>query len=340
VTGGLKAAPTLSVVIPAYNEERRLPRTLTETLSYFHRQPYTSEILVVDDGSRDQTAAIVRTFQRESDSVQLVHSDVNHGKGHSVRRGVLHARGDYILFMDADLATSLDAVVPLLAELTEDRADVVIGSRRLARSKVTTSLPRKLLSWGFSWSRRLLTDVHFEDTQCGFKGFRGAAARAIFSEQRLRGWTFDVELLMLAERQGWRVTELPVAWEDVEGSKIGSFTPARMLLELIRLRTDFRRRKHQRLPTALAVTLHQPSGEPEMLFARNLSVGGIFIMTAQPPRAGARVTVSISLPSGDLLSLDAEVAHARPGSGGAGLQFVELGGHQRRALELLLERIG
>lgn len=334
-----KPAPVLSVVIPAYNEEKRLPRTLVETLSYLHAQNYTSELLVVDDGSRDGTAAVVRKFEQESSLVRLVRSETNHGKGASVRRGVLHSRGEYVLFMDADLATSLDAVATVLGELTSGNADVVIGSRKDASSQVAQSLPRQVLSFGFSWSRKLLTNLRFEDTQCGFKGFRGAAARAIFSESRLNGWSFDVEVLMIAERQGWRAKEIPVNWRDVDGSKVTSFTPVKMFLDLVRLRRDFRSRRHQRLPTALAVSVRRPSGEPELRFASNLSSGGVFVVMEDPPAVGTPMHVSIALPSGDVLSLESRVAHSSSAARGVGLEFVQLDSAQRDAIVQLLKRL-
>ncbi|MDX2088271.1 MAG: glycosyltransferase [Kofleriaceae bacterium] len=329
----------LSIVIPAYNEEKRLPRTLVETLSYLHAQPYTSELLVVDDGSRDGTAEVVRQFEKESNIVCLLRGETNQGKGASVRRGVLHSRGDYVLFMDADLATSLDAVALLLNELTSGSADLVIGSRKAATSQVTQSLPRQILSFGFSWSRKLLTNLRFEDTQCGFKGFRGAVARAIFGESRLNGWSFDVEVLMIAERQGWRAKEIPVEWRDVDGSKVSAFTPVKMLLDLVRLRRDFRSRRHQRLPTALALSVRSPSGEPELRFASNLSSGGVFVVMENPPAVGTPMNVSIALPSGDVLSLDAHVAHSSAAARGVGLEFVQLGSEQRDAILQLLKRL-
>ncbi len=339
MTESKREPPVLSVVIPAYNEEKRLPRTLTETLAYLNAQPYTAEVLVVDDGSRDGTVALVERFERESSLVRLVRNPTNRGKGYSVRKGVLHSRGDYVLFYDADLATSLDAINPLLDELTHGRADIVIGSRKLESSDVTGSMSRRILSRGFSWSTRFLTSLEIEDTQCGFKGFRGPAARAIFSEQQLDGWSFDCETLMIAERQGWRVKQIPVAWQDVDGSKVTWYAPLKMLLDLIKLRSDFRRRKHERLPTTLAVTVQLSTGAAELRFARNLSSGGMYVVIEPPPPpAGSAVTVSIARPSGEALTLDARVAHAMHPNG-VGLEFVQLDWQKREAIGELLQRL-
>ena len=230
----------LSVVVPAYNEARRLGRSLPLIAAYVARLRESAEILVVDDGSGDATSQVVIEFGRDHPEVSLLQSPRNRGKGASVRKGVLAARYEHVLFTDADLSAPIEEAPKLRAEL--DRGfDVAIGSRRLAQSDVQIKQPwvRGLAGRAFSGmvSRFFLPGI--VDSQCGFKAFRRPAAEVLFGRQRLEGFGFDVEILWLARRFGYRVAEVPVVWRDDPESHIRLLRdPPRMLLDLARLRIN------------------------------------------------------------------------------------------------------
>jgi glycosyltransferase involved in cell wall biosynthesis len=219
--------PHLSIVIPAYNEESRIGRTLTETLDYLDKQNYASEIIVVNDGSTDHTAEAVHNFEsRAGGRLRLVENPGNRGKGYSVRNGMLKAAGDIVLFFDADLATPTSEIVKVVEPIAEGRYDVVIGSRALDRSLIGThqSLLRESLGRGANLVQFALTGLRFKDTQCGFKAFRRDAAQSVFKLQRIDGFGFDPEILFIANKQGWRTLETSVRWNHVEGSKLNPLT--------------------------------------------------------------------------------------------------------------------
>ena len=223
----------LSVVIPAFNEGQRIRDTLKRTVAHLGRR-FSYELIVVDDGSRDDTAGVVESFE----DACLLKQPCNRGKGAAVRRGVLAARGKRVLFMDADLSTPIEEVDKLI-DLAAD-ADVVIGSRRLPSSNILGEQPlhRRLLGSCFSALVRALLLGDFSDTQCGFKLFGRDAAEAIFSQQRLDGFAFDVEVLMLAEQLGYVIKEVPVAWQHSDDSKISPvLDSASMFRDLVRLKT-------------------------------------------------------------------------------------------------------
>jgi len=226
----------LSVVIPAYNEERRIGPTLERVVAYLGEHRWQSEILVVVDGSRDRTAEIVRRVATPL-PVRVLDSGVNRGKGSCVRRGMLEARGDFRIFSDADLSTPIEEVERLVATVA-DGYDVAIGSRRLPESRVVRQ-PwwRQAMGRVFNacTSRLLATGVR--DTQCGFKLFSADAASRIFPRQRIEHFGFDVELLWIARRLGLRVAEVPVTWVDDPRSTVRPIADAaRMLVDLVRIR--------------------------------------------------------------------------------------------------------
>ncbi len=217
--------PLLSIIIPAYNEEQRLGSTLADTFDYLMAQDYTSEIIVVDDGSRDQTVNIAESFrQRTNEKIKLLvlKNPGNRGKGYAVRNGMLNACGEVHLFMDADLATPLDQIPKVLTPILVNQYDVVFGSRAVDKSviKVEQSLLRRLRGRGGNLLIRALTGMNINDTQCGFKAFRRQASQTVFPLQQIEGFGFDPEVLFIANKQGWKWKETPVVWRHVEGSKV------------------------------------------------------------------------------------------------------------------------
>ncbi len=195
-------------------------------------------MIVVDDGSRDRTADLIRDCARANPIVRLVQNPGNRGKGYSVRNGVLHAQGAIVLFTDADLSSPIEEA-PKLFDALEAGADVAIGSR-WARSELQTrrqSVGRQAIGRAFNVLLRILLGLDFKDTQCGFKAFRRGAAKALFPLQRVEGWGFDPELLFLARRAGFKVAEVPVVWAHDEGSRIHPLADgSKMLLEVLRIR--------------------------------------------------------------------------------------------------------
>lgn len=232
--------PYLSIVIPAYNEDQRIGKTLTATFEYLDAQEYTSEVIVVDDGSIDQTASVVRSFQQQvGERLRLLNNPGNRGKGYSVRNGMLNAKGEIALFYDADLSTPTSEIPKVIAPIAENRYDVVFGSRALKYELIGQhqSFLRELRGRGGNLFLRAFLGLDFRDTQCGFKAFRRQAVRPVFELQRIEGFGFDPEILFIAQKQGWRLLELPVRWDHVEGSKVTLFaTSIHVLLEVLSVR--------------------------------------------------------------------------------------------------------
>ena len=213
--------PTYSLIFPAFNESRRLAATLDRVLSYVSQQRLKAEIIVVNDGSTDDTGEIVRQYAVRHPIVRLVENAGNRGKGYSVRNGMQNAHGDVLLFSDADLSSPISEAPKLLAAI-ENGADVAIGSRWL-RSELQTErqpLSRQIFGRMYNLLLRMVLGLDYKDTQCGFKAFTRNAARAIFSAQRIERWGFDPELLFLAKIYGLRVAEVPVEWAHAGASKI------------------------------------------------------------------------------------------------------------------------
>jgi dolichyl-phosphate beta-glucosyltransferase len=192
-----------------------------------------SEIVVVDDGSRDDTAQLARDA-----GVRLIENPGNRGKGYTVRHGVLEAKGDWTLFTDADLSSPIEELEKLWSAAEREQAQVAIGSRALDRSLIGVHQPLLRESMGrfFNVVMRLVTGLPFRDTQCGFKLFETAAARAIFSRQQLEGFGFDVEVLFIAKVLGYRAIEVPVRWDDVAGTKVTALRGTQAFVDLLRVR--------------------------------------------------------------------------------------------------------
>jgi glycosyltransferase involved in cell wall biosynthesis len=229
---------TYSLVIPAYNESSRIRPTLDEILRYAGEKKWDAEILVVDDGSRDHTAEVVREYARAHPQIHLVQNPGNRGKGFSVRNGMLHARGDICLFTDADLSSPITEAEKLF-EAIQQGADIAIGSRWLRAELQTERQPLYRQAFGriFNLLLRLLLGLRFKDTQCGFKAFRREAAQRIFPMQKIERWGFDPELLFLARRMGLQAVEIPVMWAHSEGTRLHPFRDGlRMFGDVIRIR--------------------------------------------------------------------------------------------------------
>jgi dolichyl-phosphate beta-glucosyltransferase len=233
---------TLSIVIPAYNEERRLPATLDVVFNWLDASPYgDAEVLVVDDGSTDATAAVVESRAATEPRLRLVQNPGNRGKGFAIRHGMLQAKGDWILFSDADLSAPIDELPKLLAAAQEQGAAIAIGSRALDRSLIGVhqSQWREMSGILFNRIMRVITGLPFSDTQCGFKLFRRDAARRVFPLQRLDGFSFDVEDLFVAHTLGIPTIEVPVRWNNVEGTKVGLMQGVASFLDLLRIRWNW-----------------------------------------------------------------------------------------------------
>ena len=227
-----------SLIIPAYNESARLGATLERVLAYVHAQGWDAEVIVVNDGSRDNTAEIVKSFAAKDPILRLVENPGNRGKGYSVRNGMLNARGEIVLFSDADLSSPIEEASKLLAALDQG-ADIAIGSRWLRSETQTQRQPlhRQLFGRIFNLLLRLTLGLKFKDTQCGFKAFKQSAARAIFPLQKIERWGFDPEILFLARKFGFKVKEIPVVWGHSGGTRINPLVDgARMFQEMLRVR--------------------------------------------------------------------------------------------------------
>lgn len=232
-------APFLSVVIPAYNEERRLPGTYRRVAEYLGRVGYPYEVILVDDGSRDGTGRFIAATCELDPRARGLHLSPNRGKGAAVREGVLAARGEYILFSDSDLSTPIEEVEKLSAALLTRQAGVAIASRRLRGANLLLRQPfhRQVMGTGFSILTRTLALPGLYDTQCGFKLFTREAARDIFPRLTITRFGFDVEVLYLARRRGHRVVEVPVTWKDSPESRVNPLRDsARMFGDLARVR--------------------------------------------------------------------------------------------------------
>ena len=233
--------PALSIVIPCYNEESRLPPSLERILDYLAQRELEAQIVVVDDGSADRTAQVAADYRGRG--VEVLSYRPNVGKGHAVKTGVLATRGERVLLTDADLSTPIEDVEKLEARLAD--SEVVIGSRSVAGSNVTERQPlyRELMGKTFNKILKLLAIRGITDTQCGFKLLRGEVARELFGEMVSPGFAFDVELLWLARRSGYRISEVGVTWVNSPDTRVSAWRdPPKMLLEVLRFRWAHRGR--------------------------------------------------------------------------------------------------
>lgn len=235
------SSPLLSIVIPAHNEESRLPRTLEQVFAFLKRQDYAAEVLVVENGSTDRTFEIAQGFQEQFPNLRVMRAE-GRGKGLAVRLGMLAATGEYRFMCDADLSMPIEEVNRFLPPARTD-LDVAIGSREVEGARrFNEPLHRHLGGRFINLLIRLLILPPLQDTQCGFKCFRASVAHDLFRQQTLDGWSFDIELLFIAYRRGYSVVEVPVDWYYRSESKVSAVRDAlRMIEDIFRIRANARR---------------------------------------------------------------------------------------------------
>lgn len=231
----------LSVIIPAYNEEKRLPKTIISIDDYLKRQNYDYEILIVSDGSKDNTVNVANNLKESIKQLRVIDNKENHGKGYVVRQGMLEAKGEYRLFSDADNSTDISHIERMWPWL-EKGYDVVIGSRDVKGSILNPPQPwfrKAILGNGFKIARKIIIGLwDLNDTQCGFKCFSKKAAEDIFSRSKIDGFAFDVEILKIARKFNFKIKEVPVTWVNDLESKVKLKHVFKMLVEMFKLRKD------------------------------------------------------------------------------------------------------
>ena len=236
----------LSIVIPSYNEETRLPMTLQRVAAYLKTSGRKAEVIVVDDGSTDQTVKVADSFQGQIDGLRIVSNGRNRGKGYSVRHGLLEARGEIVLFTDADLSAPIEETDKLLAKM--DEYDVAIGSRAVNRALIEVHESRFREFAGIIFNRivRIMLRLPFVDTQCGFKAFRRERCKIIFEQQTIERFGFDPELLYLARHHGLRIVEVAVRWAHSPATKINMWRDSlRMFLDVLVIRWNAMRGRYR-----------------------------------------------------------------------------------------------
>jgi len=245
--------PELSIVIPSFNEELRLPVTLADISSYIRASKRETEVIVVDDGSTDRTGDIAGSFRGEIQRLRVIRNEQNRGKGYSVRRGMLEARGRIVLFTDADLSAPIDEADKLIAALADH--DVAIGSRALNRKLISVrqSLFRENAGIIFNLIVRAILRLPFVDTQCGFKAFRRERCQIIFQQQRIERFGFDPELLYLARHHGLRSIEIPVRWAHSPATKVSMLRDSlQMFLDVFIIRWNALKGRYPRSAASMA----------------------------------------------------------------------------------------
>jgi dolichyl-phosphate beta-glucosyltransferase len=243
---------SISIVIPAFNEQVRLPDTLRRVERYLQESNWAfHEILIVDDGSTDGTCNAAAAFASANPNIRVLRNPGNRGKGFSVRHGMLEAIGEWRLFSDADLSTPIEELEKLWRAVSQGNvqgnSEIAIGSRALDRSLIGVHQPgyRETMGRVFNAVMRAATGLPISDTQCGFKLFRGDVAQEVFSRQILERFGFDAEVLYIASRRHYRIAEVPVRWNHVEGSKVGMLTGLHAFGELAEIRLNSLRGKYR-----------------------------------------------------------------------------------------------
>ena len=255
----------VSIVVPAFNEERRIERTIVTIAEYMRGRHEPHDIIVSDDGSVDGTAEIVGALQRTHPAIQLVRGPRNEGKGSAVRRGVARSTGELILVTDADLATPIEEFEPLLAQIRAG-ADIAIGSRGMRGSQLVLRQPiyREMMGRLFNVFVQLAILPGVFDTQCGFKLFNGSVARRLFAHAKIDGFAFDVEVLGLAAQAGYRLGEVPVRWSHVNHSKVSlGRDSVSMFRDIVRIAYWLRTNQYDVMAVAAVVNDRQPPAVAE-----------------------------------------------------------------------------
>jgi glycosyltransferase involved in cell wall biosynthesis len=226
--------PIYSIVIPAFNESARIPATLQSVVACIRDRGWRAEVIVVNDGSRDATADLVRAFARNAPEVRLIENPGNRGKGYSVRAGMMQALGDVVMFTDSDLSAPIEEAERLFAAIAQG-ADIAIGSRWLESARQTHRQPlyRQFFGRCFNAVTRAVMGLRFADTQCGIKAFTRAAAQTVFQLQTIERWGFDPEILFIALNRGYRVVEVPVSWHHDERTRVSYLKDGLKMLEEI-----------------------------------------------------------------------------------------------------------
>jgi len=245
----METAPALSIIVPSYNEELRLPPSLGLIADYIKQSGRTTEVIVVDDGSTDQTVAVAETFRARIPNLRVVSNGKNRGKGYSVRHGMQEAHGEIVLFTDADLSAPIEEADKLIATLRE--YDVAIGSRAMDRNLISVHESRFREFAGIIFNKivRIVLWLPFVDTQCGFKAFRRERCKIIFEQQRIERFGFDPELLYLARHHGLKAVEIPVRWAHSPATKIDMMRDSiQMFVDIFKIRWNallgrYRKRK-------------------------------------------------------------------------------------------------
>jgi dolichyl-phosphate beta-glucosyltransferase len=259
--GRVTPRPDLSIIIPAYNEGSRIGPTIRDIIGYCRGGRRIFELILVDDGSRDNTSSVGRLLCEEFPELRLFRLAANQGKGYAVRTGVLNATGGTVLFADADGATPIKEIERLERAL-DSGADVAVGSRELRAEgvRVHAKLYRHLIGRTFHFLVERLADSGVKDTQCGFKLFRSPVAQDLFSRMRMNGFSFDVEVLIMARRRGYRVAEVPVNWIHQPGSKVRlTLDSVRMAADLLRIRAYCLRGQYE-IPHLASWSQHLETG--------------------------------------------------------------------------------
>ncbi len=226
--------PQRSIVIPAFNESGRIPATLQSVVACIREGGWSAEVIVVNDGSRDTTAEVVRAFGAHAPEVRLIENPGNRGKGYSVRSGILSALGEVVMFTDSDLSAPIEEAERLFAAIAQG-ADIAIGSRWLDKGRQTHRQPlyRQFFGRCFNSVTRIVMGLPYADTQCGFKAFTRAAAQTVFQLQTIERWGFDPEILFIALKRGYRIVEVPVSWAHDERTRMSYLKDGLKMLEEI-----------------------------------------------------------------------------------------------------------
>ena len=230
---------SLTIIIPAYNEQSRLPGTLDRIIEYMQTAGWERwEIVVVDDGSSDGTAEVAEAAHRTHACARVLRNPGNRGKGYAVRHGMLDSEMDWCLLSDADLSAPIEELGKLWNAVKAGQASVAIGSRAIDRSLIGVHQPgfRETAGKVFNFAMQAFIGLHLHDTQCGFKLFRGDVAKQVFERQQIERFGFDVEALFVAQKLGYRIAEVPIRWNHVEGSKVGMLNGAQSFLDLFKIR--------------------------------------------------------------------------------------------------------